>query len=427
MITSVANSIMTNQDRRTNVNEIIESIKKDYYRRPGEEEDDESRTFPGGEILDIVIERAEVYVPLLKERIESEIRDVATNNTEEYMFRREYYYRAASGLYRGKDIHTFRVDLTRDAIIDRDVRERDKRRAENVMFRYYFLKKIRATRETGPLENLAMIPSEVAAHITGFIRNMWPDGYAEFGLANSFEEYIRRGKGFKARFPDTVFSEDMAIYPEEQKTNLAQLMRYVESIVSGVVNTPADERKAFYKDKAPTVDAVDTRITKTAEDYTFLMERHADIFHAFFENYLLRITRANPKRIDLETRNTAIHPIVPTEMRIERMHIVLETFGRRDAFVFLERMMQENVNAILVRRQELQRQRNAIRDAIVLGLKTTPPVKKKTRIGTHARHLLDYSGIHEKRMKERARCGGTEREAQRGKEGTLVPPHALYF
>lgn len=426
-ILSLTKFIMDDQRRRANVDQIIESIKRDYYRtRRGRGEEEvyggEEETFPPGADSEAVIEKARTYVPFLDALIQNKIRLIYQRHMEDYLLKRELYYRTASSLFSSREFRSFDVDdlriaITREAIIDRDVRERDKRRAENVMFRYYFLKKLQASKGTGAFENLATIPDEIATHITGYIGNVWPDGYAEFELANSFEDYVRKDIAFKASFPDAVFSEDMAIYPEEQKDNLVQLMSHVEAVVRALVNTPMEERESFYKERE--VDAVENRLAETERNYAFLMENHSELFEAFHRR-LVNIARSNPERIDLETRSTEEHPISPTEMRLERIHTVLETFGRRDAYRFLERMMQENINAIQVNKDELQRQRNALRDAIELGLKTKPPPKKRSRrVGTrimtvHVRHSLDYSTV-KKEEGEKAR----EREAK--------VPRALYF
>ena len=171
----------------------------------------------------------------MKEQIEMEFRVKERNDMDKYLLIREKYYRTTSGLFPGERMHIdysdLRVAIAREAIISRDVVRRDKRRAENTLFRYYYLEKF--LRKS--VEGLASIPPEVAKHIGGFSTNVWPDGFAEFELANSFEDYLRKQ-------PDFTLGEDMAIYPEEQKTNLNQFCNMVEAVTEGVVETPADER-----------------------------------------------------------------------------------------------------------------------------------------------------------------------------------------
>ncbi|MHA1681295.1 MAG: hypothetical protein ACTSUE_09820 [Promethearchaeota archaeon] len=380
--------------------DIILSVRDDHTRRPGMPSDESSGTFPVGETLSSVIKIAKEYVLVLKERIENEIRNNEAKNMESYLLMREIYYRFALGMFTEEisTLQELQSNITREGIIDRDVRQRDKNRALRVMFRYYYLKThIRELK--GEKEGISLLPSEVILHISGFIRNVWPDGHAEFELANSFETYVRKNKTFKDRFPFFALAQDVAIYPEEQKANLMDLMRHTESIVSGLIKTPADERRDYFEEKSSEINAMEIRIKKVSANYVFLQSSLSDIFSEFYD-HLIVVTQENPQRINLKDRDTILNPIAPTEMRLERMHFVLEEIGRRDCLRFLKRMLQESANATQVQLEEFQKQRIAIRDAIMLGLKMTSPPKKRTRrVGyrafgvRRARHLLDYSAV----------------------------------
>ena len=129
------------------------------------------------------------------------------------------------------------------------------------------------------------------------------------------------------------------------------------------------------------------------EEYVSLTRNLVDVYANFYA-FLRKTARENPNRIIIEGRHMEMGPIAPTEMRLERMHIVLEIFGRRDAFRYLERMLKENIRATRAYLNDVQQQRNAIRDAIVKGLSSKSPEKKRPRpSGMRARHMLDYGTL----------------------------------
>ncbi len=381
---------------RAPIEKIIRSIVKTHT---------EDRLFPLGISVEEVVEEAREYIPWLKAKIEQAIRDENARAQLEYKVFRELFYRFSAGMLgkrerRGVGIKRLKTllmeEIARRSVVDQLVHERNIRRAENTMMRYYLLDRLREERGE-QLSFPALLPSELVVYISSFVRNIWPDAFLEFELANTFESYLR-SRSLKFRETEVTLPEigsDTSLFPEEQKSKIQPLMTLVEVIVQRVVETSPKERKSFYEKKRAEVEAIGNRLTRIQEDFNQL--RDMDL-RPFYE-YIVRVTKAHPSKLSSSELQQKLRDpeseISPTEIQLERLHIVVAEFGRRDTVGFLRKMIEENVAAVAVYSEELDQQRKAITDALLMGLPrrsrrlVTPPSKRIRK--TKARYQLDYS------------------------------------
>lgn len=368
--------------RDSQVERMISSMKDDSSSH----EDEEGEGYPEGVDFSTVEERARAYIPELKARIEKAVRDYQDEwILHFFLLPKELYYEVSSGRMSFKPmdwlkrigyipqvpLDLLKEKLARANVVEQMVRDRDIRRAEQMMMRYTLLRLQRG-------EDVPYLVPDTISRIAGFVRNVWPNGFAELELANSFEDYLRKGISEE----EFLLGEETAIYPEEQKTRLSALSTLLESIVRVIVNTEPVRRKTVYETRKGEFDNIDKKLRSIQSDHTTLdVNTFFDGFHRFLKESARQANKTLSSFTDMYEASAKVRErkMAPAEFRTLRIVFVLETFGRRDAFRFLEKMLKENSYAVKAYIAELEEQKQATYDAVYKGVpKRTSPKKERS-------------------------------------------------